>query len=95
MLYIVFLSLYPPLALPFPPDPNSGYTPAQYGYIKRMNLLSNTWDVPSANFLGAIEDGQGHWVDGYHANGGHPNGAGSTEMYLLVGYVWGFVDFAN
>jgi hypothetical protein len=64
--------------------PNSDYTPSQYNYIKQMNLLLNTWDVPTANFLGAIDDGLGHWVDGYHVNSGHPNDAGSTEMYYSI-----------
>ena len=69
--------------------PNSGYTAAQYGFIKRMNLLVNGFDVPSANFLGAIDDGRGRWVGGFSANAGHPNAAGSTEMYYaLVPSVW-------
>jgi hypothetical protein len=64
--------------------PNSDYTPTQYNYIKQMNLLLNTWDVPTANFLGAIDDGKGRWVNGYHINSGHPNDLGSTEMYYSI-----------
>ena len=64
--------------------PNSNYNAKQYDYIKRMNLLTNTWDVPSANFLGAIDNGKGQWVDGFQVNSGHPNGLGSTEMYHAI-----------
>ena len=69
--------------------PNSDYTAVQYEYIKRMNLLINGFDVPSVNFLGTIDDGQGRWVAGFHANSGHPSAAGSTEMYYaLVPSLW-------
>ena len=61
--------------------PNSGYNAQQYGLIKQMNLLTQTWDVSGVNFLGTIDDGHGRWVEGFHANGGHPNNNGSTEMY--------------
>jgi hypothetical protein len=66
--------------------PNSGYTAAEYSDIRQMNLLTQTsLDAPpNINFLGAIDDGQGRWVDGFHVNSGHPNDAGSTEMFLSI-----------
>ena len=64
--------------------PHGDYTPQEYDYVKRMNLLFNTWDVPSANFLGAIEDGHGRWVDGFDNDPGHPNTAGHREMFYAI-----------
>ncbi|MDP7692779.1 MAG: hypothetical protein QGG89_13175, partial [Vicinamibacterales bacterium] len=45
-----------------------------------MNLLVNSWDVPSVNLLGAIDDGAGRWAQGFVADPSHPNSAGHTEM---------------
>jgi len=33
------------------------FTPVEYDYTRRMNLAINGWDVPSVNFLGAVDDG--------------------------------------
>lgn len=58
----------------------------RYALIRSMNLLTQgdlfgpTY-VPNVNFLGTVDDGAGRWVQGFHANGGHPNNNGSTEMY--------------
>lgn len=61
------------------------YNEKDYRFIKKMNLLIQTWDVPSINLLGAIDDLSGHWVDGFWADGAHPNDAGHTEMsYTIV-----------
>lgn len=59
-------------------------TPADYDYIKRMNLEMHEWDIPTVNLLGAIDNcaGDGRWAEGYQ-NGDdiyHPNTAGHTEM---------------
>jgi len=64
--------------------PSGDYSAEEYQYVKRMNLLINSWDVPSANFLGAIEDGQGKWVDGFWQDAGHPNTAGHREMFYAI-----------
>ena len=64
--------------------PHGYYTPAEIEYVKRMNLLINTWDVPSANFLGALDDGSGGWAAGYEADPGHPNTAGHKEMFYTI-----------
>ena len=58
----------------------SDFTEREYEYTRRMNLLINSWDVPSVNLLGAIDDGGGRWADGFVADPLHPNSAGHTEM---------------
>ncbi len=64
--------------------PNTDYTDDEYAYVKRMNLLMNTWDVPSANFLGAVDDGRGRWADGFEQDPWHPNTAGHREMFYAI-----------
>jgi hypothetical protein len=72
---------------------NSNYNATQYRFIKDINILSQTWGVPSANFLGAIDDGKGQWVLGFVASAGHPNDEGQTEMYhSIVPSVWDAID---
>jgi hypothetical protein len=46
-------------------------------------------DVPSVNFLGATDDGYGHWINNTFINlgagdGVHPNDAGHYEMFLTI-----------
>jgi len=67
----------PVVALPYA---RSDFFEREYGYTRRMNLLINSWDVPSINLLGAIDDGQGRWGRGLWADPLHPNAAGHTEM---------------
>ena len=64
--------------------PQNLYDAEEYSYVRRMNLLLNTWDVPSVNFLGAIDDGSGHWAPGFSADDGHPNSQGHLEMHASV-----------
>jgi len=64
--------------------PNSDYSTEEYALIRSMNMLTQTWGYPQTNFLGTIDNGQGQWAPGYHANSGHPNDAGSTEMYYSI-----------
>jgi hypothetical protein len=43
-----------------------------------MNLLLNSWDVPTVNFLGPMDDGtsgRGVWFDNLH-----PDAAGHVEI---------------
>lgn len=56
------------------------YTPADYAFIKQMNLLLHGWAVPSANLLGAVDDGAGHWAPGYWDDALHPNDLGHAEL---------------
>ncbi len=61
------------------------YNQTDYNFIKQMNLLIHSWNVPSVNLLGAIDDLAGHWVNGYWNDGLHPNDAGHAEMaYTIV-----------
>ena len=62
--------------------PRSVYTAVDYDYIRRMNILENSWDVPSVNFLGALDDGHGRWARGFMFNDKHPNAAGHRELAL-------------
>ncbi|MBN2310573.1 MAG: SGNH/GDSL hydrolase family protein [Candidatus Hydrogenedentes bacterium] len=55
-----------------------------YVYTRRMNAEISRWDVPSINFLGAIDDGTGAWADGFYADGGHPSAAGHEEMFRAI-----------
>jgi lysophospholipase L1-like esterase len=64
--------------------PHGQYTPIEIDYVRRMNLLINTWDVPSANFLGAVDDTSGQWATGYENDPGHPNTAGHREMFYAI-----------
>ena len=72
---------YPIISLCYP---QNLYTAAEYAQVRRMNLLLNTWDVPSINFLGAIDDGTGHWNPGQFADDGHPNSTGHGEMFAAI-----------
>ena len=38
------------------------------------------WDVPSVNFLGAVDDGTGKWAKGFWHDSLHPNAAGHDEL---------------
>src|SRR5499427_2252010 len=52
----------------------------EYEYTRRMNLAINAWDVPSVNFLGAVDDGTGKWAKGFWHDSLHPNAAGHAEL---------------
>ena len=60
------------------------FTDVEYAYTRRMNLLINSWDVPSINFLGAVDDGTGRWVKGFIHDSLHPNSAGHAEMAMTI-----------
>ena len=56
------------------------FTDVEYEYTRRMNLLLNSWDVPTVNFLGAVDDGTGKWARGFWFDSLHPNAAGHVEI---------------
>ena len=56
------------------------FTAVEYEYTRRMNLEINSWDVPSVNFLGAVDDGTGKWAKGFWHDSLHPNAAGHLEI---------------
>jgi lysophospholipase L1-like esterase len=60
------------------------FTEVEYGYTRRMNLLISTWDVPSANFLGAVDDGTGKWAKGFWWDSLHPNASGHDELTATI-----------
>jgi len=65
--------------------PRMSYTATEYEYVRRMNLLQNSWDVPTINFLGAVDDGTGRYARGFDFDDRHPNAAGHHEMvYTFV-----------
>ena len=47
-----------------------------------MNILESSWDVPTVNFLGALDDGNGRWARGFMFNDKHPNASGHQELAL-------------
>lgn len=67
----------PIVALPYA---RSDFWEREYGLTRRMNLLINSWDVPSVNTLGAVDDGQGRWARGLWGDPYHPNAAGHQEI---------------
>jgi hypothetical protein len=52
-----------------------------YEISKKMNILINTWDVPSINLLGTIDNGEGKWLDGFWHDKSHPDFKGHKEMF--------------
>jgi len=64
-----------------------------YEATKKMNLIINTWDVPSMNSLGTIDNGKGNWLDGFVHDKSHPNVLGHKEIfYAFVPSVFDAMD---
>jgi len=55
------------------------YTPEDYSFVRRMNVIQQQWDVPLVNFLGATDDGAGRWSLGWDDK--HPQASGHREMF--------------
>lgn len=77
--------------------PRGDYNATDYSYVKRMNLEMHEWNVPTVNFLGALDNcqGNGQWAEGYQ-NGDdiyHPGQAGYVEM--LHAFVPSLFDALN
>lgn len=60
---------------------NDNFTQEQYEYLKKMNRLINSWDVPCVNLLGVLDDGNGHFPEGYTFDPNHPDDRGHEEMF--------------
>ena len=60
--------------------PQDKFQAEHYQAIQAMNALIQRWDVASINLLGAVDDGSGHWVDGFARDPGHPARGGHREM---------------
>ena len=69
--------IVPVITLPYT---RMDFTEVEYQYTRRMNLLLNSWDVPTVNFLGAVDDGTGKWARGFWFDSLHPNAAGHVEI---------------
>lgn len=69
--------------------PRGDYNASDYGYVKAMNLEMHEWNIPTVNFLGALDncEGNGQWASGYQDGDDvyHPSEAGHTEfMHAIV-----------
>lgn len=69
--------------------PRGDYNATDFSFVKRMNLEMHEWDIPTVNFLGALDNchGNGRWAEGYQVEGDiyHPTMAGHTEfMHTFV-----------
>jgi len=69
--------------------PKDVYSAREYVYLKKMDLQLNTLNAPGVNFLGATDDGAGHWVNNAFINlgsgdGTHPSDAGHFEMFMTI-----------
>ncbi|MDP4679783.1 MAG: hypothetical protein NWS46_05380, partial [Cyclobacteriaceae bacterium] len=74
----------------------SQFTKEQYDFTKRMNRIINTWNYPSINVLGSIDDWQGRWVEGHSKDAGHPNDIGHQEMsYTIVPSLFDAIQIAK
>jgi len=60
------------------------YEPEHYQAIKQANRELYTWDVPSINFLGAVDDGLGHFPAGTTYDASHPDNRGHEEMFYAI-----------
>ncbi len=60
------------------------YTQEDYAWVKRMNLDIHRWQVPSVNVLGAIDNGEGKWADGYMRDNWHQDTKGHREFMYAI-----------
>lgn len=60
------------------------YNLGDYGFVKQMNLDIHRWQVPSVNVLGAIDNGEGKWADGYMRDTYHQDTKGHREFMLAI-----------
>lgn len=58
--------------------------PAHYEFITRMNLEIGSWDVPSVNLLGALDRGDGLFVEGMTFDLDHPADTGHRELFHSI-----------
>ncbi len=61
---------------------NNNFTEEQYAYLQKMNIRLRTLGIPCINFLGALNDGQGHIPKGYFFDPNHPDNHGHEEFFL-------------
>ncbi|RYZ95465.1 MAG: hypothetical protein EOP47_25805, partial [Sphingobacteriaceae bacterium] len=69
------------------------FNATDYNYTRQMNALINTWNVPSINLLGAVDDLTGKYTTGYWDDALHPNNLGHAEMsYTMVPSLFDALD---
>ena len=61
--------------------PNNRYNAMHYDLLRETDERMGHWDVPVFHWLEDIEDGRGHFREGYYADAGHPNDEGYRAMY--------------
>ncbi len=64
--------------------PHSFYGPTEYSYCQKFNSLLNQWGVAGVDFMSAIDDGNGKWLQGYQTDSGHPNAAGHEAFFQSI-----------
>lgn len=60
------------------------YNRDDHSYVKQMNLDIHRWEVPSVNALGAIDNGEGKWADGYMRDTYHQDTEGHREFMYAI-----------
>jgi lysophospholipase L1-like esterase len=64
---------------------NDNFTAAShYQYVTAMNMEIASWDVPSINFLGALDRGDGRFVEGVTFDLDHPDDSGHRELFHSI-----------
>lgn len=64
--------------------PNNNYSPEHYWLLQETNNRMLNWGVPVLNWLGVLDNGQGHWREGISFDPGHPNTIGHRLMYEAI-----------
>jgi len=64
--------------------PNNSYGGKHYTYIKKFNEELNRWNIASIDFMGSVNEGNGHWQADAWVDAGHPNDFGHTEMFYSI-----------
>ena len=63
---------------------SDGYDAGDYEVVRRTNRWIRELGLPCIDFLGAVDDGTGHFVAGHTYDEGHPDERGHEEMFLAV-----------
>ncbi len=64
--------------------PNDSFGEEEYNAVRAMNIEVAQWDVPTINFLGALDDGKGKFPEGTTFEGDHPENLGHEEMFYVI-----------
>ena len=64
--------------------PANVYSEDDYTLLKNFDDEMENSDIPFINFLGAADDGHGHWRSGMFADALHPNDIGHEAMFRAI-----------